>query len=155
MQPRMNHPVFVLPGTREAIMAVAKLVEASGLDRKVNELVNVRAGQINGCSPCVDMHTRMLEKHGETRQRLYNIATWRETPYYSDAERAALAYAEAATRLCDRAEAIPDAIWKSVAEHFSESALAGLVMTVAMANFWNRLNVPTQQQTGDFVEKYL
>lgn len=155
MQPRMKHPVFVLAGAREALLAVAKHVEASGLDRKVNEMVNVRAGQINGCSPCVDMHTRMLRKLGETDQRIFNIATWRETPYYSDAERAALAYAEAATRLADRSEAVPDAIWKEVSNHFSESALAGLVLTIATANLWNRLNVPTQQQTGDFVEKYL
>ena len=155
MQPRMKSPALTLPGTREALLTIAKTTQSCGVPRATLELVNVRVGQINGCSVCVDMHCRALKKLGENDARIFSIAVWRETPYYTEAERAALALAEAGTRLCDRTDAVPDEVWKEASRHFSESALSALVMTTAMANLWNRLNVPTRQVTGDWIEQYL
>lgn len=155
MQPRIKSPVFTLAGSREALLSISKSVESSGVSRAVLELVNVRIGQINGCSVCVDMHCRALRKLGESDARIFNIGAWREAPYYSEPERAALALAENATRLCDRCDAVPDDIWQEAARHFSEQALSGLVMAIALSNLWNRLNVPTRQVSGDWIEKYI
>jgi AhpD family alkylhydroperoxidase len=155
MQPRMKSPALVLPGAREAILTLTKTAERPGVPRVTLELVNVRVGQINGCSVCVDMHCRALRKLGETDARLFALAVWREAPYYTEAERAALALAEAATRLSDRPHAVSDEIWNEASRHFSEDALASLVMTIAVANLWNRLNCTTQQVTGDWVAQYL
>lgn len=155
MQPRMKSPALTLPGTREALLTIAKTTQGCGVPRATLELINVRVGQINGCSVCVDMHCRALKKLGESDTRIFSIAVWRETPYYTEAERAALALAEAGTRLCDRTDAVSDEVWKEASRHFSESALSALVMTTAMANLWNRLNVPTRQVTGDWIEQYI
>ncbi len=155
MQPRMKSPVFTLAGSREALLGIAKSVEACGVPRATLELVDVRIGQINGCSVCVDMHSRALKKLGESDTRIFGIGAWREAPYYSEPERAALALAEAATRLSDRPDAVPDDVWEEAARHFSEPALSGLVMKIALANLWNRLNVPTRQLAGDWIEKYI
>ena len=155
MQPRMKSPVFALPGSRDALLTLIKATEGCGVPRAILELVHVRVGQINGCSVCVDMHSRALEKLGENGTRIFALAAWRETPYYTEAERAALALAEAATRLSDRADAVPDEVWKEASRQFSEAALGGLVMTIALANLWNRLNVATQQVTGDWIAQYV
>jgi AhpD family alkylhydroperoxidase len=151
----MKSPALTLPGTREALLTINKATEGCGVPRATLELVHVRVGQINGCSVCVDMHSRALKKLGESEVRIFTLAAWRETPYYTEAERAALALAEAMTRLSDRADAVPDDVWKEASRHFSEGALAALVMTIALANLWNRLNVPTRQVTGDFVAQYV
>jgi AhpD family alkylhydroperoxidase len=151
----MKSPALTLPGAREAILTIVKATENCGVPRALLELVNVRVGQINGCSVCVDMHSRALKKLGESEARIFTLAAWRETPYYTDAERAALALAEAETRLSDRAEAVPDEVWAEASRHFSEAALSALVMTIAVANLWNRLNAATRQVTGDWVEKYI
>jgi AhpD family alkylhydroperoxidase len=108
----------------------------------------LRASQINGCSLSVDMHARDLRKSGETDERLYALAVWREAPYFTDAERAALALTEAATRLSDRADPVPDEVWSEAARHYGERALAVLVLNIALINFWNRLNVTTRQVAG-------
>ena len=114
------------------------------------ELVHLRASQINGCSVCVDMHAkRRRARPGESEERVFAVAAWRETPYFSDAERAALALTEALTRLADRADQVPDAIWDAAAEHFDETQLAALVLDIATINVWNRLNVATRQIVGD------
>jgi AhpD family alkylhydroperoxidase len=155
MQPRIKNPGLTLPGAMEALLTIAKATESCEVPGATLELVHVRVGQINGCSVCVDMHSRALNKLAESDTRIFALAAWRETPYYTEAERAALALAEAATRLSDRADAVPDEVWKEVSRHFSEPALAALVMTIAMANLWNRLNVPTRQLTGDFVAQYV
>lgn len=155
MQPRMKSPALTLPGVREAILAIAKTTESSGVPRTTLELLHVRVGQINGCSVCVDMHSRALKKLGESDARLFALAAWREAPYYTEAERAALALAEAETRLSDRADAVPDEIWQEASRHFTEAALAALVTAIATANLWNRLNVTTRQVTGDWIAKYL
>ena len=106
---------------------------------------HLRASQINGCSVCVDMHPRMLKKAGETDERLFAVAAWRDAPYFSDAERAALALTEAVTRLSDRADPVPDEIWDEAARHYDEKALAALVIEIALINVWNRFNVTTRQ----------
>jgi AhpD family alkylhydroperoxidase len=151
----MKSPALTLAGTREAILTIIKATESAGVPRATLELVNIRVGQINGCSVCVDMHSRALEKLGESAARIVMVAAWRETPYYTEPERAALALAEAATRLSDRTDAVPDEVWNEASRHFSEAALGALVMTIAVANLWNRLNVPTRQVTGDWVAQYL
>src|SRR5215470_7475014 len=123
MQPRIKNPAFTIPGTSEGLLAVSKATETCGVPRATLELVHIRVGQINGCSVCVDMHARALEKLGEKGARIFALAAWRETPYYTEAERAALALAEAATRLSDRTDAVPEEVWKEAARHFSEPAL--------------------------------
>lgn len=155
MQPRIKSPVFTLPGTREAILSMFATTEKCGVPRATLELVQMRVGQINGCGVCVDMHTRILKKLGESETRIFMLPVWRETEYYTAPERAALALAEAATRLSDRTDAVPDDVWSAASAQFSEEALAALVMTIAIANLWNRLNVTTGQVTGDWIEKYL
>ena len=148
MQSRMQHPAFVVPDAMPALQAVGKSVHKSGLDPQIIELVNLRASQINGCSVCVEMHSRALKKAGESDERIFAVAAWRETPYFSDAERAALALTEAVTRLADRADAVPDAIWDEAVRNFDEQALGGLVLAVANINVWNRLNAATRQSAG-------
>jgi len=155
MQPRIKSPAWTLPGAREAILALGQAAENSGIPRVTLELLHVRVGQINGCSVCVDMHSRGLKKLGESEARLFTLAAWREAPYFSAAERAALALAEAITRLSDRSNAVADDVWQEAARHFSETELGALVLTIAVANLWNRINVATQQVGGDWVEKYV
>jgi AhpD family alkylhydroperoxidase len=155
MQPRIKSPALTLPGTREALLKIIKTAENCEVSRTTFELVNVRVGQINGCSVCVDMHSRALKKLGESDARIFTIGAWREAPYYTEPERAALALAEAATRLCDRTDPVPDEVWKEAARHFSETALGALVMAIAVANLWNRLNVSTRQVTGDWIAQYV
>jgi AhpD family alkylhydroperoxidase len=151
----MKSPAITMPGVREALLAIHKLTSACDVPRATMELVQVRIGQINGCSVCVDMHTRALRKLGESDARIFAIAVWREASYYTEPERAALALAEAATRLGDRPDPVPDDVWKTAAEHYPEPALAGLITAIAAANFWNRLNVTTRQVTGEWVAQYL
>lgn len=155
MQPRMKSPVLLLPSAMEAMQALAKASEAAGLSRKLAELLNLRASQINGCAVCVDMHSRALVKLGESPERIACAATWREAPYYTDAERAALALAEALTRISDRADAVPDEIWREASRHYSENVLAAIVLSIATINLWNRLNVATRQVTGPWVAQYV
>jgi AhpD family alkylhydroperoxidase len=145
---RMKHPALVLPDAMPALQALHASIEKSGMPRRTLELVNMRAGQINGCSVCVDGHWRIARKAGETDERLFAVAAWREAPYFTAGERAALALAEALTRLSDRVEAITDEIWDEAARHYDESALAGLVLAIACINVWNRLNVATRQPAG-------
>jgi AhpD family alkylhydroperoxidase len=109
------------------------------------DLVSLRASQINGCGPCLDMHARLARKAGETEERLTAVAAWRETPYFTNAERAALALTEAVTRLADRPDPVPDEIWHEATEHYDETALAGLILSIGLINTWNRLNVATRQ----------
>ena len=144
MQARMKSPIFVLPGAMKATQALGAAA-MEGVPARTLELVHLRASQINGCALCVDMHARDLKKGGESDERLWTAAAWREAPYFSDAERAALALTEAATRLSDRADPVPDDIWEEATRHYDEKALAVLVMHIAMINFWNRLNVTTRQ----------
>jgi AhpD family alkylhydroperoxidase len=147
MQARMNHPAMVVPDAMKALQALGATTQ-QGLPERLLELVHLRASQINGCSTCVDMHPRLAKKAGETDERLFAVAAWRDTPYFSDAERAALALTEALTRLSDRADPVPDAIWNEAAENFDERSLALLVLAIASINVWNRLNVAVRQPAG-------
>ncbi len=111
-------------------------------------LIQLRASQINGCGVCVDMHARELKKAGEKDERIFAVAAWRDTPYFTDAERAALALAEAVTRIADQADPVPDAIWNEAAKYYEKQALAALVVSIALINVWNRLNVSVRQMAG-------
>lgn len=139
MQARMKHPVFVMPEAMQALQALGK-ASHKGLPELTIALVHLRASQINGCGVCVDMHARELTQLGETPVRLAAVAAWRDTPFFSDAERAALALTEEATRIADRGE-VSDAVWNEAAKHYDEKQLAALVLNIAQINLWNRLNV--------------
>lgn len=152
MQARMKSPIIVIPGAMEALQAVSKAAEKSGLPQKIREMVHLRVSQINGCSVCVDMHWRGLKKSGESDERAFAVAAWRDAPYFTDAERAALELAEAVTRLSDRPDPVPDEIWNEAAAHFDEQAMAGLILSIAIINVWNRLNVSTKQVAGEWMK---
>jgi len=152
MQSRINNPAMILPGAIETLQALGKVTEKSGLPQKVRELVHLRASQINGCSVCVDMHWRNLKRSNETDERVFAVAAWRDAPYFTDAERAALALTEAVTRLSDRPDPVPDEIWNEAARQFDEPALAALVLSIAIINLWNRLNVATRQVAGEWLK---
>jgi AhpD family alkylhydroperoxidase len=148
MTARMTNPAFAVPGAMDALNAVAKTISRARVPIS-QELVHLRAGQINGCSVCVDMHAKAARKAGESEERVFAVGAWRETPYFSDAERAALALTEELTRLADRADQAPDAIWDAAAEHFDEEQLGALVLDIALVNVWNRLNIATRQVVGE------
>jgi len=150
MEPRMEHPAFVVPGAMDALQAVGAAVGGTGLDPVLVELVCMRASQINGCSVCVDGHWRIDRREGATDERLFSVAAWREAPYFTDAERAALALTEAVTRLADREDPVPDHIWAAAAAHYDDKQLAGLVLAIANINVWNRLNAATRQVAGNW-----
>ncbi|MGX6606284.1 carboxymuconolactone decarboxylase family protein [Micromonosporaceae bacterium Da 78-11] len=145
MQARITNPAALMPDAVQAVNLLYRAAHSVGVDPAVLELVHLRASQINGCSACVDSGARSAKKNGETDERLFAVAAWRETPYFSDAERAALALAESATRLADRADAVPDDVWDAAAEHYTEAELAAIVLWIATTNFFNRINATTRQ----------
>lgn len=148
MQARMSNPVQLLPDARPALLALWAAAEQGGVSPTTIALVHLRISQINGCSLCVDGGSRNAKKAGETDERLFAVAAWRDTPYFTGAERAALALGEAVTRLSDRVDPVPDEIWNEAARHYDEPALAALVLAIATVNVWNRLNVATRQPAG-------
>jgi AhpD family alkylhydroperoxidase len=153
MQPRIDHPAQTVPGAMQALLKLDKATKQAGVPDTTHELLKLRAGQINGCSACVDIHSRELKAAGEPDERIFTVAAWRETPYFTDAERAALALTEAVTRLADRPDPVPDEIWDEAARHYDEAQLAALVLSIASINTWNRINVATRQITGEWVEQ--
>jgi AhpD family alkylhydroperoxidase len=148
LQARMNHPVMILPEAMKALHALNAATEKGGISAQTRELIHLRASQINGCSVCVEMHARDLKRQGESDERLFAVGAWRDAPYFTDAERAALALTEAVTRLSDREDPVPDAVWEAAARHYDEQELAALLLTIAQINVWNRLNVTTRQVAG-------
>ncbi|MEO5758728.1 MAG: carboxymuconolactone decarboxylase family protein [Mesorhizobium sp.] len=148
MQARLKNPVMLIPGALQALLALDKSTEAADVSYVTRKLVHLRASQINGCGVCVDMHARELKKAGEKDERIFALAAWRETPYFTDAERAALALTEAGTRLADKPDAVPDDVWDEAARHYDEKALAALVIQIALINAFNRLNATTRQVVG-------
>jgi AhpD family alkylhydroperoxidase len=138
---------MVIPDAMKALQALSETTK-KGLPEKLLELVHLRASQINGCSVCVDMHPKLAKRAGETDERLFCVAAWRDAPYFTEAERAALALTEAVTRLSDREDPVPDAVWNEADKHFDEHALAALVLAIAAINVWNRLNVAVRQPVG-------
>ena len=148
MSARLANPTGLLPGVQEAIGGLMGAVHGAGIPPTILDLVHLRASQINGCGPCVEAGARSLRTAGESDERLATVTAWRETSYFTDAERAALALTEASTRLADRPDPVPDAVWEEAARHFDEPALAALVLAIATTNLFNRVNVPTRQQPG-------
>jgi AhpD family alkylhydroperoxidase len=144
----MKNPAMIIPDAMQAIQALHASTEQGGVPKATLDLVHLRASQINGCSACVDSGSRHARKAGESDERLFAVAAWREAPYFSEAERAALALTEAVTRLSDRADPVPDAIWEEAARHYDERALAALILSIATTNVFNRLNVTTRQVAG-------
>lgn len=153
MQARMNNPVLILPDALQALYALNKATENKGVPSAVIKMVHLRASQINGCSVCVDMHARELKQAGESDDRIFAVAAWRDAPYFTDAERAALALTEAVTRLSDREDPVPEEIFNEAAKHFDEKAMAALLLTIGLINVWNRLNVAVRQVAGQWRER--
>ncbi|HLZ30677.1 MAG TPA: carboxymuconolactone decarboxylase family protein [Chloroflexota bacterium] len=153
-KPRLKNAAMIAPAAIEALQAFTAAVDDFGLPTATVDLVHLRASQINGCSVCTDLHSREAKNHGERDERLNTVAAWRDTPYFTDAERAALALAEAATRISDRADAVPDEIWNDAARHYDERELTALVVHIAAINAWNRLSVTTRQLAGEWTARY-
>ncbi|MCU1661466.1 MAG: carboxymuconolactone decarboxylase family protein [Pseudonocardia sp.] len=148
MQARMTNPVMVLPDAMKALLALSRAAQSSPVPETTHKLIHLRVSQINGCSVCVDMHARELKEAGERDERIWGVGAWRESPYFSDAERAALALAECVTRLADQPDAVPDAVWDDAAAHYDEKELSSLLVSIAAINVWNRLNAATRQPAG-------
>jgi AhpD family alkylhydroperoxidase len=148
VQPRMSNPATLLPDATHAIQTLLAAVRKGGVPQTTLELVHLRASQINGCSFCVDSGARSARQAGETDERLFAVAAWREAPYFTDAERAALALTEAVTRLADRSDPVPDTIWDEAARYYDEKGLAALVLMIGVTNLFNRLNATTKQLAG-------
>lgn len=141
--------MHVSPGIMHAMLGLERQVRQAGLDSKLLDLVRMRASQINGCAYCLDMHSKDARAGGETEQRLYGLEAWRETPYYSARERAALEWTEALTLVAETH--VPDEVFDRVREQFSEDELAHLSLAVVAINGWNRLNVAARTVPGDYV----
>jgi AhpD family alkylhydroperoxidase len=148
MEARMSHPAMIVPDAMGALQAVGDAIGEVGLPIRTVELVNIRASQINGCAVCLEGHLREVRKAGEPEDHFALLPGWREAPYFSDAERAALALTEAVTRLADRADPVPDQVWAEAAAHYTEAELGALLLQIASINVWNRLNIATRQLAG-------
>jgi AhpD family alkylhydroperoxidase len=148
MSSRMANPAMIIPEAMEPIQQLHAAAGTDGVPRTTLELVHLRASQINGCSFCVDSGTKGAKKVGEGDERLFAVAAWRDAPYFTDVERLALELAEAVTRLADRPDPVPDELWERVREHYDEKGIASLLLTIAVTNVFNRLNVPTHQPAG-------
>ena len=148
MHARMQNPAVIIPDAMPAILNLFKATKKGGVPEATLELVHLRASQINGCSFCVVSGARSAKKAGESDERLFAVAAWREAPYFTDAERAALALTEAATRLSDRIDPVPDEIWDEATRHYDEQQLAALILMIGVTNLFNRLNASTKQVAG-------
>ncbi|MEU4128401.1 carboxymuconolactone decarboxylase family protein [Streptomyces wuyuanensis] len=148
MQARMNNPATVIPEAMPAILDLLKATRKGGVPETTLELVHLRASQINGCGYCVVGGVRSARKAGLTEEQLSAVAAWREAPYFSDAERAALSLTEAATRLSDRSDPVPDHVWDEAADHYDEQQLAAIILMIGTTNLFNRLNATTRQVAG-------
>jgi AhpD family alkylhydroperoxidase len=150
MEARMSHPVIVVPGAMDALQDLSKAAAKTGLPFATRKMVELRASQINGCSWCAEAHSREMREAGESEERIATVAAWREAPWFTDAERAALALTEALTRIADRPDAVTDEIWAAATEHYDESQLSGLLLEIGAINVWNRLNVATRTPAGAY-----
>jgi AhpD family alkylhydroperoxidase len=148
MQARMKNPAMIVPGAVQAIKDLKDAVDKGSLPPATHLLVHMRASQINGCSPCIVAGSRQAKEDGEPDERIHAVAAWRNAPYYTEAERAALALTEAVTRLSDRADPVPDEVWDYAAKHYDEEALATLILSIVVSNVFNRINVSTGQLAG-------
>jgi len=150
MQPRVDFSKAA-PGAVKAMLDLEKYVRQSGIETPLLELVRLRASQINGCAYCLDMHTKDARAEGEIEQRLYALSAWRETPFFSDRERAALEWTEAVTEIGK--DHVPDSVFEHVRKYFSESELVNLTLAVVAINGWNRLAIPFRAVPGSYQRK--
>jgi AhpD family alkylhydroperoxidase len=155
MHGRIDNPALTVPGALGALEDLAGAARRADIPETTLYFVELRASQINGCGVCVDMHSRELEHAGESAERINTVAVWRDVSYFTEAERAALALTEAATRLADRPDPVPDDVWDEAASHYDDAQLAALVLAIASINAWNRLNVTTRQISGDWVSQWI
>jgi AhpD family alkylhydroperoxidase len=153
MKARIENPATSIPGVLDALQALGA-ASGDALPGATVNLVHLRASQINGCSVCCDMHFRGGKQAGESDERLSTVAAWRGAPYFDEAERAALALTEAATRLCDRSDPVPDEVWDAAAKHYDEQALGALAVHIALINAFNRLNVTTGAIAGAWTAQW-
>lgn len=147
MPSRIAYPK-VAPDAYKAMLGLETYLHQCGLETSLIDLIKLRASQINGCAYCIDMHWKDLRAAGETEQRLYGLDAWEESPYYSDRERAALAWTEAVTNI--REGHVSDAVYEAVRKHFSEKELADLTLAVASINAWNRLAISGRSEPGHY-----
>jgi AhpD family alkylhydroperoxidase len=152
MEARMMNPGMVIPDAMTAIRSLNDAVGQGGVPQRTLDLVHLRTSQINGCSVCVGAAAKS-RRDGETDERVFTLVAWRDTPSFTDAERAALALTEAVTRLSDRSNPVPDEVWDEAARHYDEKALAALVLWIAQVNLFNRVNVATRQVPGQWLPK--
>jgi AhpD family alkylhydroperoxidase len=155
MHARIDNPALTVPGALKALQGIGNTLKQVDIPETTPYLVELRASQINGCGVCVDIHTRELKHAGEPDERINTVAAWRDVSYFTEAERAALALTEAATRLADRPDPVPDEVWDNAARHYDDAQLAALVLAIAAINAWNRLNVTTRQISGDWVGQWI
>ncbi|WP_232661787.1 carboxymuconolactone decarboxylase family protein [Pseudonocardia sp. TRM90224] len=149
MEARMQNPAMVVPGAMQALLALAKSAEKAGdVPHVIHKMAHLRASQINGCSVCVHMHAAELRQAGEPAERIDTISAWRDAPFFTEAERAALALTEEVTVLAGRSDAVSEDVWLEARKHFDEESVAGLILSVAAVNVWNRLNAATRQVAG-------
>lgn len=148
MTARMTNPATILPDAMTGIQSIYKAIYSGGVLQATLELVHLRASQINGCSACVHAGVTSATKAGESTERLYAVAAWYESPLFDDAERAALALAEAATRLADRPGAVTDELWAEARRHYDDNQLAALILMIATTNFFNRINTTIKEPAG-------
>jgi AhpD family alkylhydroperoxidase len=139
----------IKPGVIQAMLGLERQVRQAGLDHKLLDLVRMRASQINGCAYCLDMHSKDARAKGETEQRLYGLSAWRETPYYTPRERAALEWTETLTLVAEKG--VPDDVYERVKQQFTEDELVHLTLAIVAINGWNRLNIAAQTVPGDYV----
>lgn len=147
MQPRLDYKQ-ASPAAFKALLHTEQQVHASSLEASLIELVKTRASQINGCAYCLDMHTKDARAAGESEQRLYALAAWRETPFFSDRERAALAFTEAVTRVAE--SGVPDEVYEEARRHFAEKELVDLALAIVAINGWNRLAIAFRTVPGSY-----
>lgn len=148
MTARMKNPATLLPQATELLMGLGKIGTQYGIDEATLELTHLRVSQINGCAWCLELGRQNAGRSGLTDSQVIQVAGWSDAAIFSDAQRAALALAEHMTRMADRSDAVPDAIWDEAARHYGEKELAGLVVWIATTNLYNRINVTTKQVPG-------
>lgn len=151
LKARIPNIATLAPDVVSTLQAFSQSAAGLGAPLGTIQLAQLRASQLNGCSVCVDMHARLMQKSGETVERLVAVGAWRDSPLFSPAERAALALAECVTRLSDRADPVPDDVWEEAARHYDPKGLVALIVGITAINAWNRLNVSTRQVAGEWV----